>query len=244
MLDSVSLAVENGQVMGIVGPNGAGKSTLLRSLYGAVSHGGAIHLDGSPLSTLSRRAVARRVAVVSQSQMLDPDQSVHEVVALGRLPRQAWFGSGPGEDEHAITDAITRVGLATMANAPVRCLSGGEIQRALIARALCQGADHLLLDEPTNHLDLAFQHEILALVKSFGLATLIVIHDLNLAARYCDRVGFIEAGRLLALGAPEAVLTPQRVAKTYGIATTCIVTPAGRQHLVFADTPPIMETSS
>ncbi|WP_417309073.1 ABC transporter ATP-binding protein [Devosia sp.] len=238
LLDGVSLSVSAGELLGVVGPNGSGKTTLLRALYGAVvADGGSVRLDGDELVRLNRRAIARRIAVVPQGQTLDPDQTVSDMVALGRLPRQSWFGARRQSDDTEIAEAIGRVGLAALAAAPLRRLSGGELQRALIARALCQQADHLLLDEPTNHLDLAYQHDVLHLVRQLHLATLVVLHDLNLAARYCDRVALIDGGRLVAVGPPDSVLTPEQVSRTYKLPTDRIMTPAGRPHLVFADSP-------
>ncbi len=236
LLEHVDITVNDGEMIGVVGPNGSGKTTLLRSLYGAcVINGGKITLDGTAMEQLSRRAIARRIAVVPQGQALDGDQTVGDMVALGRLPHQAWFASHGRRDDLAVREALDRVGLRTMAHRSMHLLSGGEVQRALVARALCQEADHLLLDEPTNHLDLGYQHDILAFIRELGLATLVVLHDLNLAARYCDRILLLDKGRLVAGGTTETVLTPARISKIYGVQTTRIATPAGRHHLVFAD---------
>lgn len=236
LLGDVDLFVNDKEMVGVVGPNGSGKTTLLRSLYGACAiDGGRITLDGKPMAQMSRRAIAQRIAVVPQAQALDGDQIVNDLVALGRLPHQSWLGGRRERDEAAVASALERVDLHTRADRPLRQLSGGEIQRALLARALCQEADHLLLDEPTNHLDLSFQHDILAFVSELGLATLVVLHDLNLAARYCDRIVLLNQGQLIGEGAADAVLTPDTVSRVYHIPTTRIATPSGRHHLVFAD---------
>lgn len=238
LLDGVSLAAERGEVVGIVGPNGSGKTTLLRSLYGACPiDAGEIILDGAQLSQLSRRAIARRIAVVPQGQPLDGEQSVADLVRLGRLPHQGWFSAARAQDDDAIVMALERVSLLGLARRPLRLLSGGEVQRALIARALCQEADHLLLDEPTNHLDLGYQHEILAFIRGLGLTTVVVLHDLNLAARYCDRLVLLGGGRVVASGTPDTVLSPERIAQIYRVPTTRITAPSGRPHLMFAEPP-------
>ncbi|WP_137150009.1 ABC transporter ATP-binding protein [Devosia sp. FKR38] len=236
LIDGIDIMLRDGEMLGVVGPNGSGKTTLLRSLYGALQpDAGDILLDGVPMTQMSRRAVARRIAVVPQGQPLDGDQSVADLVGLGRLPHQAWFGGNRAGDRAAVEAALDRVALSALADQPLRHLSGGEVQRALIARALCQQASHLLLDEPTNHLDLGYQHDVLAFVRSLCLSTLVVLHDLNLAARYCDRIALLDHGRLLAIGAPAQVLTPERVSAIYRVPATAITTPSGRQHLVFAD---------
>lgn len=223
-------------MLGLVGPNGSGKTTLLRAIYGACAMDrGTVELDGQAMAGLSRRAIARRVAVVPQGQSGTTDQTVGDMVALGRLPHRDWFGSRRRQDEAAISQALDCVGLSGLINAPLSQLSGGERQRALIARALAQQAKHLLLDEPTNHLDLGYQHDILSFVRGLGLSTLVVLHDLNLAARYCDSIALLDGGRLVARGPARQVLKPERIAPLYQVPTTVMETPAGRTHLLFAD---------
>lgn len=239
VLSGIDLVLNDGEMLGLVGPNGSGKTTLLRALYGASGlAAGEVALDGVPLPNLSRRAIARRVAVVPQGYASEVDQTVGEVIALGRLPHQGWFTHSRAHDDSAMSTALDRVGLAGHAEVSLSRLSGGERQRTLIARALAQQATHLLLDEPTNHLDLGYQHEILGFIRGLGLSTLVVLHDLNLAARYCDRIALLDEGRLVACGSANDVLTPDRVGSIYRVPTERISTPAGRLHLLFADTPP------
>ena len=237
ILETVGIKVPTGGVLGLVGPNGSGKTTLLRVLYGAIApDSGTIRLDGTALPGLSRRRIARRISVVPQERPADCGQSLADMVMLGRLPHRSLLSGTGHADYRAAAESIARVGLSGQSGQSFISLSGGEAQRALIARALCQQADHLLLDEPTNHLDLRYQHEILALVRSLGLTTVIVLHDLNLAARYCDEIALLDHGRLAAFGRPEEVLTPQRLEPVYQVSTTRLERARGAIHLIFAET--------
>lgn len=236
ILNDINIDLVSGKVLGLVGPNGSGKTTLLRALYWADQlDGGDVLLDGISLGRLSRRQIARRIAVAPQNHAIDGDTAAADMVMLGRLPHMKLLRSPDRDDEEIVETALERVGLAAKAAHPLSQLSGGERQRVLIARALGQRADHLLLDEPTNHLDLNYQHEILELIRSLAMTTLIVLHDLNLAARYCDAIALIDRGQILAFGSPEQVLEPERITAAYRIPTTRISTPAGRPHLLFSD---------
>ena len=236
ILESVGITVPTGGVLGLVGPNGSGKTTLLRVLYRAIApDAGAVRLDGAVIARLSRRHIARRIAVVPQERPDDSGQSLADMVMLGRLPHRSFLSGGRHADYEAATASIARVGLAGQAGQSFNSLSGGEAQRALIARALCQQADHLLLDEPTNHLDLRYQHEILALVRDLGLTTVIVLHDLNLAARYCDQIALLDRGRVVAFGTPQEVFAPQLLEPIYQVSTTRLERDSGAIHLIFAE---------
>lgn len=236
ILQNISFKVADGQTLGVVGPNGSGKSSLLRLLFRALRpDSGRITVDGDDLHRLSRRAIARRLAVLPQQRPADNGQTVYDLVSLGRLPHQGWLAKFNADDHHWISDTLSRVGLIHKANQPMARLSGGEIQRALIARALCQQASHLLLDEPTNHLDLRYQHDILALTRTLGLTTVIVLHDLNLAARYCDRLLLLNEGKAVALGRPSSILTAEQLEPVYGVRTTRLDRSAGYPHLIFAE---------
>ena len=244
IVKAVGIQVPTGKVLGLVGPNGSGKTTLLRVLYGAlIPSVGSVRLDNAAISSLSRRQIARRIAVVPQERPAESGQSLADMVMLGRLPHRSFLSDARRSDYQATSASIARVGLSGQAGQSFASLSGGEAQRALIARALCQEADHLLLDEPTNHLDLRYQHEILALVRSLGLTTVIVLHDLNLAARYCDQIALLDRGRLTAFGAPEDVLTPETLEPVYQISTTRLERASGAIHLIFAETQPSSHTT-
>ncbi|UYQ65428.1 ABC transporter ATP-binding protein [Streptomyces peucetius] len=218
ILDGVSLGLRPGAVTGLLGPNGSGKSTLLRLLAGVLAPAsGVVTLDGDPLHGLHRRDVARRVAVVEQQADTLVELTVADVVRLGRIPhRRAWAPAAPGE-EKAVQAALERTGLADRAGQPWRTLSGGERQRVQIARALAQEPRELLLDEPTNHLDIQHQLDLLELVAELPVTCLVALHDLNLAAMYCDHVVLLDRGRLVAQGTPWEVLTEGRIADVYGV---------------------------
>ncbi|WLP90697.1 ABC transporter ATP-binding protein [Gordonia sp. NB41Y] len=218
VVDGVSVSPEPGQTIGLLGPNGSGKSSLLRLLSGFVKPtAGVVTLDGDVISELKRRDVARKVAVVAQQVDTDVDVSVRSVVSLGRLPHRGAFGSDPGADHGAIVDALAQTGLTDKADRLWHHLSGGEKQRVQIARALAQQPRELLLDEPTNHLDIHHQIELMSLVSRLPITSIIAIHDLNLAAMFCDQLMVLQNGRVVAAGTPGSVLTEELIAEVYRV---------------------------
>ncbi|MDQ1104710.1 ABC transporter ATP-binding protein [Nocardioides zeae] len=232
VLTDVHLPVRRGGSLALVGPNGAGKSTLLRVLAGLdVPHAGVVELDGRPLRAVPARERARRLAVVAQHELPPADLQVRELVALRRLPHRSPWRSDDG-DGHADA-ALERLGLGHLAGRAVDHLSGGELRRVLVARALAQEADVLLLDEPTNHLDLRHQHELLAAVRDLGVTVVAAIHDLDLAGRYFDDVAVVDAGTVSAPAPAADVLTPALLADVFGVAAVRLQHPVtGRWHLV------------
>ncbi|WP_243059237.1 ABC transporter ATP-binding protein [Nocardioides sp. SR21] len=222
VLDAVSLAAPHGRVLGLIGPNGSGKTTLIRLLSGVLnSPTGTVTVDGERLAALPAREAARRLAVVVQESGGESSLTVAETVLLGRGPHLGPFQRTGATDHAVATDALERVGASHLAARAFAGLSGGERQRVLIARALTQQASHLLLDEPTNHLDIRYQHEVLGLVADLThdlrRTVVVVLHDLNLAARYCDDVVLLGDGGVAASGPVEKVLTPQVLEPVYGI---------------------------
>ncbi|MFJ4839569.1 ABC transporter ATP-binding protein [Streptomyces sp. NPDC088746] len=226
VLDGVSIAPPPGTTVGLLGPNGSGKTTLLRVMAGVIAPGaGVVTLDGRTLAETGRRGVARRVAVVDQHAVTQVDLSVLDVVRLGRIPhRRAWSAPGP-EDDAAVREALARTGLADRAAQSWHTLSGGERQRVQIARALAQQPRELLLDEPTNHLDIQHQLELLSLVAALPVTAVVALHDLNLAAMFCDRVTVMKEGRVVAGGTPSEVITEELIADVYRV--RAVVTPEG-----------------
>ena len=220
-LTDVGFAARAGRVTGLVGPNGSGKTTLLRVLYGVLRpDDGQVTVDGDHLTELAQREIARRMAVVVQEAPGDLPLTVAEMVLLGRTPHLREFQRPRREDHVAAAAALRHVDAHHLAARSFVGLSGGERQRVLIARALAQDTGHLLLDEPTNHLDVRYQHEILSLVAALETTTIIVLHDLNLAARYCDDVVLLDRGRVAAAGPPTKVLEPDLLEAVYGIGVT------------------------
>jgi iron complex transport system ATP-binding protein len=223
VLTGAGLIARPGQVVGLIGPNGSGKTTLLRTLYRSlVPRAGLVTLDGDPVQAMSAREMARRLAVVAQEASPELPITVAEMVMLGRSPHRSAFERYTVEDDRIAAEALRRVGARHFAHRPFSHLSGGEKQRVLIARTLAQQTDHLLLDEPTNHLDIRYQHEILQLVRSLEVTTIVVLHDLNLAARYCDQVVLLDGGQIACTGEPEEVLTAALLEPVYGVTVRCL----------------------
>ncbi|MDP9611889.1 iron complex transport system ATP-binding protein [Streptomyces demainii] len=218
IVDGVSVTPPQGSLVGLLGPNGSGKSTLLRLLAGVLAPtSGVVTLDGRSLNDLPRKAIARRVAVVEQNAATQSELTVGEVVRLGRIPHRRAWSAASAADEEAVRHALERTGLTDRADQLWHTLSGGERQRAQIARALAQQPRELLLDEPTNHLDIRHQLDLLLLVADLPVTTVIALHDLNLAAMYCDQLIVLRKGRVAACGTPRDVLTEDLVAEVYGV---------------------------
>ncbi|MEU6293681.1 ABC transporter ATP-binding protein [Streptomyces erythrochromogenes] len=218
LVDRVSLHVAPGEVVGLVGPNGAGKSTLLRTVYRALRPtAGRVLLDGVDVRRIPAKHLARRLAAVLQETAGDFELTVYDVVAMGRTPHKRAFAGDDADDRAIITDALAELDVERLVHAPFDRLSGGEKQRVLIARALAQRAGTMVLDEPTNHLDLRHQLEALRLVRGLGVTAVIALHDLNLAASFCDRICVMDGGRLVAAGTPQEVLTAGLLAEVYRV---------------------------
>ncbi|MCX4505596.1 ABC transporter ATP-binding protein [Streptomyces anulatus] len=219
LVDAVDLTAADGETVGLVGPNGSGKTTLLRCVYGTLrpTHGRVL-LDGDDLATLPVKARAQRIATVPQDGHAGFELTVGQVVAMGRAPHKRFWEADTAADTALVAEALTRVGIAALEPRTFASLSGGERQRALVARALVQQPSLVVLDEPTNHLDIRYQLEILSLVRDLGTTNLLALHDLNLAAYYCDRLYVLKDGRVVASGTPEEVLTAELLGDVYGVA--------------------------
>jgi ABC-type cobalamin/Fe3+-siderophores transport system ATPase subunit len=221
VLDGVSLHVEPGEMLALIGPNGAGKSTLLRVAAGVLRPTNGIALiDGEDLTHLPAKDRARRIAVVPQEGPVPNGLFVHEMVALGRTPYLRLLLGPTTLDRKATEWAVDAAGIEALVNRHVDELSGGERQRVVLARALAQQPRLLLLDEPTANLDLHHQVAMLELVRGLsrehGLGVVAAVHDLQLAALYCDRVALLNHGRIVSSGVPEAVLTEELLLQTFG----------------------------
>jgi iron complex transport system ATP-binding protein len=234
IVDQVDVTVPDGSFVGLLGPNGSGKSTLLRAVYRVHRPStGQVRLDGADLLAMKPKNVARRVAVVAQESTVEFDFSVLEMVMIGRTPHKRAFDRDDGEDRSIVLGAIERVGCEHLVHRSFNTLSGGEKQRVLVARAIAQGADHLILDEPTNHLDIRYQTEILELVSGLGVTVLAALHDLSLAALFCDRVYLLADGIIVAGGTPKAVITTEMVRHAYGADVLIVEHPeTGTPHLI------------
>ena len=218
IVNGVSLTVEKGKVLGLLGPNGSGKSSLLRLICRLRKvRSGVIRLGSDDIASLSRAALARRVAFVEQQSTTETQLTVRDVVRLGRTPHRGLLAPWGAEDDAAVEEALFRVGMRARAGQLWQTLSGGERQRVHIARSLAQAPSELLLDEPTNHLDIQHQLDILSLISRLGITAIVALHDLNLAAMFCDSLAVLEKGAVVAAGAPEAVLTEDLIARVFGV---------------------------
>jgi iron complex transport system ATP-binding protein len=231
VLDHVTIEVPEGSLLGLVGPNGAGKSTLLRCLYGSLrAREGTVRLDGVDLTHLDRKSVARAIAVVPQRCEVAFPVTVRHFVAMGRFAHQSWIG-GASSIDRDVTDACLReMNLGEIPDRAVDELSGGEFRRVLIAQALAQEPRILLFDEPVQQLDLLHQLEVMEFARSFtrrgGTSALVVLHDLGLAARYCDRMALMQRGRIVAEGTPDEVLTAETVRRVWNVRAAIERSPA------------------
>ncbi len=221
----VTTVLEPGQLIGIIGPNGAGKSTLIRTLLGLVRmKSGGVSIDGLPIASLSRKDIARRVAYLPQGQTLHWPLLVERLVALGRMPHLGPLSRLSPEDEAMVDAALARADVLHLRGRIATELSGGERARVLLARALAVGAPALIADEPLAALDPGHQLDVMDLLKAearAGSLVVTVLHDLGMAARYCDRLLLMDNGRLVADGRPMDVLTELSLAEVYGI-SACI----------------------
>lgn len=228
IISDISLHASD-EVVGIVGPNGSGKSTTLRCVYRALKpDAGVVLLDGSDVH--KRHDVARHLAALTQESQVEFDFTVSEVVEMGRLPHDR----DALRDRQVVSDALDTVDLAHLASRSFLSLSGGERQRVLIARAIAQEPRVLVLDEPTNHLDIRHQLDVLTLARGLGITVLTVLHDLNLAASYCDRLYVLDSGRVVASGPPHEVLVPELIAKVFRVTAHVVPHPTtGVPQLLF-----------
>ncbi|MGL5853180.1 MAG: ABC transporter ATP-binding protein [Phycicoccus sp.] len=233
----LSLSIPTGRITGVVGPNACGKSTVLRALARLLPvRGGRVVLDGEDIHRLPTREVARRLGMLPQTAIAPDGITVTDLVARGRYPHQSWFRQWSADDERAVAGALVATGIADLADRPVDSLSGGQRQRAWIAMALAQQTDILLLDEPTTFLDLAHQMEVLDLLESLnesdGRTIVMVLHDLNHAARYAHHLVALRGGQVVAQGDPAEVVTEKLVRDVLGLAVRVVPDPVTGTPLV------------
>ena len=221
LLDGVTLHADRGQLVGLIGPNGAGKSTLLRAISGILGYrDGAVRLDGSDIKSLSSKDIAAGLALVPQIAPYTHGFTCIELVLMGRYPHLGRFQIEGREDDRIARDAMRLTEIEQFADRTLDTLSGGERQRVFVSRALAQQPRVLLLDEPTSNLDVLHQLKVFDLVRKLvddGLTAIAAIHDLNMAARYCDRLVLLTGGRVLAEGSPEEVLSPGTIESAFGV---------------------------
>lgn len=225
-VSNVNINIKKGEFVGIIGPNGSGKSTILKNVYRALApNSGTITLDGKNLLKMSYKKSAQKLAVVGQENEVPFDFSVEEIVAMGRSPHKKLFDIDTEQDKYMVHHALEHLGMENMAKRSYRKLSGGEKQRVLLARAVAQESDFLVLDEPTNHLDINYQIQIFDFIKRLKVTVISAMHDLNMAALYCDRLYAVKEGKIILSGTPEEVLTEENIQSLFGVKSSVTLHP-------------------
>jgi len=230
VLDALSLPIPSGQITVLAGPNGCGKSTLLRAIRRLhTPQSGQVLLDAEDIARLNGKALGRRIGLLAQSPSAPQDMTVEELVRLGRYPHQAMMQPWGAGDDAAVAAAMAGTGVADMRHRRIGSLSGGQLQRAWIAMVLAQETDVICLDEPVNHLDMAHQLDCLELVtrlnKEQGRTIVLVLHDLNLAARYADQLVFVSGGKVRERGAPEVMMRSDLIEEVFNVTAEIIIDP-------------------
>ena len=235
IVHDANIHVDEGEFVGLLGPNGSGKSTMLKTIYRTMKReSGEIELDGRSIDDLPLKESALMMSVVTQHNYYNFEFKVEEVVAMGRTPHKKMMEMDNDEDHRIVEDALRKVNMWDFKDRGFSSLSGGEQQRIILARALAQQTPCLVLDEPTNHLDIKYQLEVLDIVKNLKCTTLCALHDLNLAAQYCDRIYILMDGRIIKEGTPEEVITEDMIMQVYGVRASVDVHPkTGKLNVVY-----------
>jgi len=235
IVEGASIHVDDGEFVGLLGPNGSGKSTLLKTIYRTMKReSGDIWLDDKPLDSITLKDSALMLSVVTQHNYYNFDFKVEEVVSMGRTPHKKPMEMDNAEDRKIVHDCLEKVNMLDFKDRNFSSLSGGEQQRIILARALAQSTPCLILDEPTNHLDIKYQLEVLDIVKSLGCTTLCALHDLNLAAQYCDRIYILDHGHVVREGTPQEVITEEMIMEIYGTKASVDIHPkTGMMNIVY-----------
>jgi iron complex transport system ATP-binding protein len=231
VLENVDFTVQTGEFFGIIGPNGSGKSTLLRLISGVEAPSeGTVRLRGREVRSYPRKQLARWLAVLQQDSLPPVGFTVREVVEMGRYPFQNWLGEEPEDPTGWIDSILSRLGLESLSGRGLDQLSGGERQRVALGQVMAQQPELLLLDEPTTYLDIGYQVQMMDYVRGWqrdtGLTVVAVLHDLNLAAQYCDRILVLHRGRMIRLGPPEEVICADLIESVYGTRPLVLAHPA------------------
>ncbi len=234
ILRGISVNAGKKEFVGVIGPNGSGKSTLLKCIYRVLKPGkGAVYLNGQELYTMSVKSSAKKMAVVSQHNYYNFDFSVREVVLMGRSPHKKALERDDARDFQIVEEALKTVKMEEFADRSFSTLSGGEQQRVILARALAQQTPALILDEPTNHLDITHQLLLLDLVKNLHVTVISALHDLNMAAAFCDKLYVMKQGEAVAYGTPREVLTPALIRDIYQVDAEIVRDSKGNMHILF-----------
>lgn len=234
ILRGIDFEANEGEFVGIIGPNGSGKSTLLRCLYRVLTPSeGAVFLDGKELSSYRVKESAQKLAVVAQHNYYNFEFSVRDVVMMGRAPHKRALDRDIAEDYQIMRQSLKAVGMQEFEERSFSTLSGGEQQRIILARALAQQTPCLILDEPTNHLDIKYQLWLMDIVKNLDCTVISAVHDLNIAAMYCDRLYAMKQGKVIAQGTPHQLLTPDLIRELYEVDAEVITDREGQMRILY-----------
>ena len=234
ILKGVDIHSENGEFVGLIGPNGSGKSTLLKCIYRILKpNAGQVFLDEEELRAMSIKESARKMGVVAQHNYYNFEFTVREVVMMGRAPHKKALERDHAKDYEIVEEALKTVGMEGFAQRSFSTLSGGEQQRVILARALAQQTPCLILDEPTNHLDITHQLQLMRIVKNLSATVISAIHDLNIAAMFCDRIYALKEGRIIVQGTPREVLTEDFIRQVYQVDAEIAKDSSGQMHILF-----------
>lgn len=236
ILKGVDISGNSREFVGLIGPNGSGKSTLLKCIYRILKpDAGQIFLEDTPLQSMSYKTSARRMAVVAQHNHYNFDFSVEEIVLMGRTPHKKALERDNKKDYDIARQCLERVGMADFASRSFSTLSGGEQQRVILARALAQQTPCLILDEPTNHLDITHQLQLMEIIKALDVTVISAIHDLNIAAMFCDRIFALKDGCIVGEGTPGELFTPEFIRQVYQVEAEVVRDSRGQMHILFMD---------
>ncbi len=233
ILKNISLKVDEGVFCALIGPNGSGKSTFLKSVYQMMKiEQGVILLNQQDIKQYSKKQLARKMAVVGQFHQINFEYSVMDIVLMGRTPHLGLLEKEKEKDFQLAREALQKVGMGNYEERNFQTLSGGEKQRVILARALTQSPRFLILDEPTNHLDIRYQLEILSIIKELNVSVLTALHDLNIAAQYCDYIYMIKDGKIIISGKPEKIITTENIKSVYDVEANVFHSPIDNQIMV------------
>jgi len=236
ILKDISFAINKGEFVGIIGPNGSGKTTLIKNIAGFLEARGRVVVRGDSLSALSRKELARRIGVVPQRSQLKGEFTVKEVVEMGRYAYQKYWQKPSKKDEEIVDAVLKTLKIFQFKERKIGQLSGGEFQKVIIARALAQNPDILILDEATSNLDINHTIEIFQLLKRIsnekGIAVIAIIHDLNMAAQFCDRIMVLKNGKMIKMGNPEEIFKPKLLDKIFGLKARILLNPQNKRPFI------------
>ncbi len=218
ILNDINFNIKKGEFVGVIGPNGCGKSTLLKNIYNILTPtSGSIFIDNTPIDNFSSKELAKKISTLTQHSGGDFDFSIIDIVLMGRYAHSSMFSSTSKTDLKIAKEALDKVGLSHFENRSFLSLSGGEQQRVMIARAIAGDNDFFILDEPTNHLDIKYQLEIMDIMKSLDITMFSAIHDMNIAATYCDKLILLKEGNIADIGTPTEVLSKENFKEVFGV---------------------------